>query len=210
MADAAAGGAGFLAIWSDVTVDRETDYLHWLAREHTAERLGVEGFLSVRVFRALAVDARRYFILYRLASPEVLASPAYLARLNEPTPWSRRMMPILGHFVRGGGRSVARAGLGQGGFVAAARLDTVPAGDAQALVSAAVANDRVAAAELLVTDSDRSAIDTREKGMRAGDASFAALLLVEGLDAEAARSGLEKTGPGGSAGLYAQVFRLGP
>ena len=38
-------GAGFLAIWSDVRLEGETDYLHWLTREHTSERLGVDGFL---------------------------------------------------------------------------------------------------------------------------------------------------------------------
>ena len=29
-------GAGFLAIWSDVKAEQETDYLHWLTREHAA------------------------------------------------------------------------------------------------------------------------------------------------------------------------------
>jgi hypothetical protein len=41
-------GAGFLAIWSDVKAEQETDYLHWLTREHTSERLDVDGFLRVR------------------------------------------------------------------------------------------------------------------------------------------------------------------
>jgi hypothetical protein len=34
---------GFLAIWSDVARGEETNYLHWLTREHTAERLGIPG-----------------------------------------------------------------------------------------------------------------------------------------------------------------------
>lgn len=208
--DGGPGGTGFLAIWSDLAAEQETDYLHWLTREHTAERLGVEGFLSVRVFRALDPDLRRYFILYRLASPEVLASPAYLARLNEPTPWSRRIMPVLGRFARGGGRTLARAGDGEGGFVAAVRLETSLAGDAKALVAAAVAADRIVAAQLLVTDDARSAIDTREKGMRTGDESFAALFLVEALDAGSARTALSRAGLPGTAGVHAQVFRLGP
>lgn len=210
MDDGSPGGTGFLAIWSDLAADQETDYQHWLTREHTAERLGVEGFLSVRVFRSLDPALRRYFILYRLASPDVLASPAYLARLNEPTPWSRRIMPVLGQFVRGGGRTAARAGLGQGGYMAAARLDAAPEGEGRSLVAGAVAADRIVAAELLVTDDARSAIDTREKSMRTGDASFAALILVEGLDPDSARDALGRTGLAGPAGTYAQVFRLGP
>ena len=59
--------SGFLAIWSDVTRERETDYLHWLTREHTSERLGVDGFLSVSVYRARRPDVCRYFIHYELA-----------------------------------------------------------------------------------------------------------------------------------------------
>jgi len=73
---------GFLAIWSDVEPEQETDYLHWLMREHTSERLGVDGFQLVRVYRSLQPGIRRYFIRYELRSPGVLGSEAYLARLN--------------------------------------------------------------------------------------------------------------------------------
>ena len=44
-------GAGFLAIWSDVEAQEETNYLHWLTREHTAERV------SVRVFSVYECSA---------------------------------------------------------------------------------------------------------------------------------------------------------
>ena len=116
-------GSGFLAIWSDVPPERETDYLHWLTREHTSERLGVEGFLRVRVYRALRQDVCRYFIHYELVSSGVVSSAPYLERLNAPTPWSQRIMPILGNFVRGGGNVVAEAGKGQGCVLAAIKLD---------------------------------------------------------------------------------------
>ena len=56
-------GSGFLAIWSDVEPSMETDYLHWLTREHTAERIGVTGFLATRVFKALGTEVRRFLIL---------------------------------------------------------------------------------------------------------------------------------------------------
>ena len=103
-------GAGFLAIWSDVEPDHLVDYRHWLTREHTTERVTTKGFLGVRVFRAARSGINRFFILYELESPEVLDGPAYLARLNAPTPWSQRIMPQLGNFVRGGGVMSARAG----------------------------------------------------------------------------------------------------
>ena len=57
------------------------------ARE--TERLGVEGFTAVGVYRSLQPDVRRYFIRYDLTTPAVLVSEAYLARLNAPTPWTR-------------------------------------------------------------------------------------------------------------------------
>src|ERR1700716_639886 len=83
-------GAGFLAIWSDVERANLTDYRHWLTREHTTERVTTKGLLASRVFRADRADVDRFFILYELETPEVLDGPAYLARLNAPTPWSQR------------------------------------------------------------------------------------------------------------------------
>ncbi len=203
-------GSGFLAIWSDVSVAHETDYLHWLTREHTAERLGVDGFLMVRVYRSTDPELRRYFIRYELRSPDVVASAAYLARLNDPTPWSRRIMPVLRNFARGGGRVVARAGEGVGGTLAALRLDSLPASDGRSLVETIVRSDRIVAAELLATDPDGTAIRTHEKAMRERDASFDALLLVEGLDAAAVSLALVPAGYGLSGNLYAQIFQLGP
>ena len=44
---------GFLAIWSDVFADEETDYLHWLTREHAQERLGVPGFRTAQRYEAI-------------------------------------------------------------------------------------------------------------------------------------------------------------
>src|SRR5580692_8115714 len=112
-------GAGFLAIWSDVEPDKLTDYRHWLTREHTTERVTTKGFLASRVFRMTGTDINRFFILYELESPEVLDGPAYLARLNAPTPWSQRIMPQLGNFVRRGGVIQARSGRGEGPTIVA-------------------------------------------------------------------------------------------
>ena len=101
-------GRGLLAIWSDISAVSETDYLHWLTREHTLERVTTEGFLSARVLRSENHD-RRYVMLYELQTAAVLDGNAYLARLNAPTPWSQRIMPLLGNFVRGGGTVTASA-----------------------------------------------------------------------------------------------------
>jgi hypothetical protein len=183
-------GFGYLAIWSDLAPQDETDWTHWITREHAAERVGIEGFLACRIFRALGTTANRYFILYELTNPEVVGSPQYLARLNAPTEWSQRIMPRLQNFLRGGGRVVAASGIGQGGVLAALPLDAKPEWDTAALAAELARFDKIVAARVLLTDQTQTSIETREKGMRKHDDSFAGLLLVEGLDEAAVRHAL--------------------
>jgi hypothetical protein len=183
-------GSGYLAIWSDLAPEDETDWMHWITREHAAERVGIEGFLACRIFRALGTIANRYFILYELETPEVVGGPQYLARLNAPTPWSQKTMPRLRNFARGGGRIVASAGIGQGGILAALPLETGPGWNGTALATELAGLDRIAAARVLLTDAAQTSIQTREKAMRARDDSFPGLLLVEGLDEPAVRNAL--------------------
>ncbi|MFL1461449.1 hypothetical protein ACI6QG_04550 [Roseococcus sp. DSY-14] len=198
-----------LAIWGDVLPEAETEHLHWLLREHTAERLGVPGFLAVRVLRSAP---GRTLILYELADAAVLSSPAYLARLDAPTPWSRRIMPMLRGFARGGGPVVAALGAGQGGCVLAWRLDAAPAA---ALPDALLEEDRVCALRLMVVDRAGSGLPTTEKALRGGDAPFTALLLLEGTDAAALRQAaarhgeaLRALGATGEGTAHATVFAM--
>src|ERR1700712_1205392 len=184
-------GAGFLAIWSDVFSGNLTDYRHWRTREHTTERGTTRGFLGVRVFRAARADIARFFILYELENPEVLDGPAYLARLNAPTPWSQRTMPRLGNFIRGGGVMTSRAGRGEGSTIAALRIERLPA-KPQAFADAIVALDGVAAVQIGATDLARTSVPTVEKGMRKDEGIFAGLLIIEGLDEAALRGALRE------------------
>jgi hypothetical protein len=181
--------SAMLAIWSDVTPEQETDYLHWLTREHAAERVGIPGFEAVRVFRADLPEVCRYLILYDLAAPSVLTSPAYLARLNEPTPWSRRIMPTLRNFARGGGWVRAVRGTGGGAHLLPLRLSR-PAVDTEPLLEALAAEDRVCAARLREVDQEGSGVPTSEKALRGGDRSFPALLLIEAAAPAALRGAL--------------------
>ena len=151
-------GAGYLAIWSDLTPQDETDWAHWITREHAEERVGINGFLACRIFRALGTAVNRYFILYELADENVVGGADYLARLNAPTPWSQRIMPQLGNFARGGGRIAASAGTGQGGIVAPLRLDAAPSFDAAAVTAELARLDRVIAARVLLTDIAKTSI----------------------------------------------------
>lgn len=184
-------GAGFLAIWSDVERSNLTDYRHWLTREHTTERVTTDGFLANRVFRADRTDIERFFILYELQAPEVLDGPAYLARLNAPTPWSQRIMPQLGNFVRGGGKVTARAGRGEACTIVALRLERLPE-NPQRLADDIAALDGIAAVQIGATDIARTSVPTVEKGMRKDEGVFAGLLLIEALDAPSLRAAVRR------------------
>ena len=208
-------GAGFLAIWSDVEPHNLVDYRHWLTREHTTERVTTRGFLGVRVFRAARADINRFFILYELEAPEVLDGPAYLARLNAPTPWSQRIMPQLGNFVRGGGVMSARAGRGEGSSIVALRVEQLPE-QPQRLAEAIVAVDGIAAVQIGVTDVARTSVPTLEKGMRKDEGVFAGLVIIEALDETSLRSALHKAtevapdlfGGPGEPEIYQGMFAL--
>ncbi len=183
-------GSGYLAIWSDLAPEYETDWAHWMTREHAAERVGIGGFLACRIFRALGAAVNRYFILYELENEQVVGGADYLARLNSPTPWTQRIMPRIGNFARGGGQVAASAGIGQGGIVAPLRFDEMPTFDPASVTEELSRLDRIVAARVLHTDVAKTSIPTNEKGMRRNDGSFAALLLIEGLDEAAVRAAL--------------------
>jgi len=207
--------SAMLAIWSDVPQQQETDYLHWLMREHTPERVGIPGFEAVRVFRADLPEVCRYLILYDLAAPSVLTSPAYLARLNAPTAWSQRIMPTLRNFVRGGGCVRVMRGTGGGAHLLPFRLART-ASEAGSLLETLVTEERVCAVRLLEVDQEGSGVPTNERALRGGDGSFPSLLLIEAAEAAALRGALSRHRSGIAAlgahvedpALYTAVFSL--
>ncbi|MBY0532799.1 MAG: hypothetical protein K2P86_12595 [Xanthobacteraceae bacterium] len=198
---------GFLAIWSDVDKAGETDYLHWLTREHVQERLAVPGFLAVRVFRTEAEGRARFLIFYRLKDAGVVGSAAYLARLNAPTAWSQRIMPKLKNFMRGGGRIVQESGSGEGMYAAPVLIERAQVSaylDAGAEIAKA---DKIAATRIFEADPAASGIATNERAMRAGDRSFEAMLLLEALDENTLAAGLAVM-EARDRSIYRQIFAL--
>ena len=116
-------GTGILSVWNDIAPDVEDFYERWYMSEHFPERLGVPGFLRGRRYAAVQAD-RKYFTFYDLDSPQVLFSPAYLARLEAPTPWTRKVMGHWSGMFRTVCERVARRGDAVGAFVAVARWET--------------------------------------------------------------------------------------
>jgi hypothetical protein len=162
-------GQGVLAIWHTIAPEGEAEYWRWHDREHIPERVGVPGFLRGRRYRSLARPLD-YLDLYEVAEPETLRSAPYLARLNDPTPWTRRVVPHFRDTLRVGYRVSASTGRGQGGVLLTLRLGGPAAGAPAALDLArrrAVEDvTGVVAVHLLEATPEVTRVATAEKRLR--------------------------------------------
>lgn len=125
-------GRAALAVWLECLPEAEGDFNRWYVEQHLAERVGLPGFLRGRRYQAVR-GAPKYFALYETEGADVLRGPAYLERLNNPTEWTRRVMPTVRNFTRGVYRPVHAVGGAadpedpQGGRAAVTlRLDPAP------------------------------------------------------------------------------------
>ena len=181
-------GRGFMAIWSDVAPADFEFYHDWLLKEHFLERVGVPGFISARVFRREVGPDLQFFIIYETESPSVLASPAYVERLNNPTPKSQQVMPKLKNFVRGAGRVVQSSGVCGGGVVKVLRFESPNAVLSDEHIRGALFKrvnemDRVLAVRLFEVDTAATAIQTEEKKIRTSkEEIYSQLLVIEAVD----------------------------
>src|SRR5579862_5600972 len=95
-------GAGAICIWNDITDEMRADFYAWHIGEHIPERVGVRGFRRGRRYVAAAEGAKpEFFTLYEVDGPHILIGQDYRARLDDPTPGTRR--------VTSGFRNTARA-----------------------------------------------------------------------------------------------------
>lgn len=92
-------GKAALAMWWDVSIDERAEFEHWHAHEHFQERLSIPGFRRASRWTS-AEGGEGFFVMYELDDHSVLASEPYAARLNAPSPWSMRMMPLHRNMVR--------------------------------------------------------------------------------------------------------------
>jgi hypothetical protein len=190
-------GSAFLAIWHDIDAGAHAEYIEWHTREHMPERLSIPGFRTGK--RLHRPDADRYVFgtIYAGDDIEVFRSPAYLARLNNPTPWTAAVAPSFRNFLRVACDRVAHAGRGDGGAMATIRFDATGPGAkshlrerGQGLVERVLALQGVAAVHLGLAHEEIAAIRTRETELRSqmAEKGFDAVLLIEG----SSRAGLEQ------------------
>lgn len=185
-------GYGFLAIWCDMAAEDLADYRAWLTQEHIADRTFSPGFLGVRLFEVLD-DERSHFILYATENADVLRGPAYKAILDNPSPWTRAIMPRFGPFDRALGTQVLKVGNGFGAHVAVWRIRLAdPEVDPQALAAGLrgfAGRDGVVSLRLGAVDRGTTERHSEEKTMRqGGEGEFDLLLCAEAMGEAAVRA----------------------
>ena len=114
-------GKGMLITLTEVSARDERDYNEWYNREHIDERVNLPGFHRAR--RYVAVRATpKYLATYECDTVDDLATPAYLDRLANQTPWSQSVMARFTHFTRFTLRIQADRTHGVGGVLATVRF----------------------------------------------------------------------------------------
>jgi hypothetical protein len=136
-------GQGVLAIWDGIEPEAEADFVAWHVAEHIPERVGLPGFLRGRLY--VAVDAHpKYFNFYETERPETLESAAYIARLNDPTPWTRRVVAHFQEMSRTICDVVASLGRGEGAWLEAIQLQAADDATLQSAFEARVLPELIA------------------------------------------------------------------
>lgn len=115
-------GRAFNAMWSDLLEGHARELDLWHTVEHMPERLGVPGFLRGRRYIDVTSSSHSMFILYEAAHIETFRSPGLVARLNEPTEWSKKVQPALLNFIRGPCQTLISLGEGVGGAMLTVRM----------------------------------------------------------------------------------------
>jgi hypothetical protein len=196
-------GKAAVAMWWDIAPEVRAEWEDWHTREHMPERLSIPGF--VRGTRWIAASGQpSYFVLYEAERLETLTAGTYLERLNNPTPWSLKMMPHHRNMVRslcevratwGGGVPQTLATIR---FSLASNLPRLPQG--QGLTSA----------HLLQSVPMAATPQTTEQKIRGGDASADWVLLIGGYDTEAVKAAVAALPCGMTALFYRPAFSLMP
>ena len=173
-------GCGILAVWNDCAPGEEAGYEAWYLGEHLIERLSIPGFRWGRRYRRIAGASEalpEYMTYYEVDTPDVLNSDAYRARLNDPTPETRRIMTTVFQNMN---RTICRRTFGAGAIRGGYAVAAVALGEAMLSMRDVSAS----AMPLLWCEGWQSAEPagqdvSQEEALRGGDSKINACALVE-------------------------------
>jgi hypothetical protein len=182
-------GQAAMLLSFDVAAEAIDEHDDWHTHEHLHERLSIPGFL--RGTRWVATETQpRYFVLYEVDNLSTLTSPAYLERLNNPSPWTTKIMPSYRGMSRGLCSVSGSFGTGLGGASLLVRFTPVP--DAKPSLRERLLKDvlprlpstpGLGSAHLLEGAATPSM--TKEQSIRGADAPVDWAVLVIGYDEDA-------------------------
>jgi hypothetical protein len=180
-------GAAMLLLF-DIGADAIDEHDDWHTHEHLPERLAIPGF--ERGSRWIAQGGPpRYFVMYEVQEIAVLGSAPYLERLNNPTPWTSKMMACYCGMRRALCEVVASCGAGLGSTALLIRFaadaehgDALHEWLAGEVLPALVKRRGIASARLFATALE--AAPTREQQIRGRDAGLQSALLVTGYEGD--------------------------
>jgi hypothetical protein len=174
-----------MIMFYDVAPGAVDDHDDWHTHEHIPERVSIPGFLRGSRWTA-EEGGPRYMMMYEVAGVEVLTGAAYLERLNNPTPWTSRIMTSLRGMTRGFYRLSAGSGLGLGGTLlpirhsAAAGKESELRGWLAGILPGVASTPGIASAYLF--EPAARPVMTKEQSIRGKDAEASSVLLVSGYD----------------------------
>ncbi|WP_315134658.1 hypothetical protein [Achromobacter marplatensis] len=161
-------GNAAIAMWWDITPAWRAEFEDWHSHEHFPERMSVPGFLRGSRWVS-ARGGEGFFVLYELDAYETLVSPAYLNRLNRPTPWSTTLMPQHRNMIRSQCRVLESTGGGLARYALTIRLAPRPGAqdDLRAYLKAHAAavsmQPGISGAHLLMTQTPPIAATTEQQ-----------------------------------------------
>jgi hypothetical protein len=183
-------GKAAVAMWWDMAPAHRNEFEDWHSHEHFPERLRIPGFLRGSRW-ASATGGDGFFIMYELQAYETLTSPAYLARLNDPTPWSAKMMPKHRNMVRSQCQVLESHGGGMAGAMLTIRLSPAPQQDQalrshlRQLLGELPQRPGVTATHLLQTQTPQVAPTTEQQIRGGADRVADWIVLAGGYDTQA-------------------------
>jgi hypothetical protein len=205
---------GILAIWNNAAAGREGEFEEWFQHEHLEERIAVPGFLLGRRHEAVS-GSPRFFNFYVTRSADVLKSDAYLARLDDPTPMTRRIMSeIFRDMIRTACHRTLRLGAMRGTAVVAARFGTRPdEGELRRVIETLLRDKAVACGEIWTAATPREFPVSEEERLRGGDNKIETCLIVDTLrvaDAEGIAADWAGQFPAAAVGVYRLLCEIRP
>lgn len=200
-------GQAVLAVWNNVDPAHEREFNDWYLHQHVAERVGAPGFLRGRRYRAME-GTPRYFAFYESVDEAALRAPAYTGLLENPTDWTRKVMPSFRDTERSICLPTASLGRGIGAAATAVHFRPKPGEEPNLrtritgeLLPKLMAMPEIVAAHLWESATDGTARANAEIALRGSpDKAVAWVIVIEATEPDAL---IPTRGTVRSAGLVA-------